>query len=338
MSFKFEILDADSSKWNEVIALAEIHDFHHTSYFHKIDNSFTSKLLVFSFDENFIALPIVMRPIEQTNFFDITSVYGYSGPIYRYSQNYDPNNLIKFFQTKFLDFCNEHKIVSVFSRLHPLIEQKTILNALGTILELNRTVSINLQLPKEDQRKEYRKSLKSELNQLRRKEIVIKEANTKDEIDQFIQIYYQTMDRVVASPSYYFSKDYFYDFLNNSDFNSLLLIAIKEGEVIAGAIFTLTQSIMQYHLAGTKEAFIIETPMKLILDEARLIGNDTAAKSLHLGGGVGGQDTDSLFRFKSAFSKDFKQFSVWKFIVNEEIYHDLSKDKVRTDFFPLYRS
>lgn len=338
MLFKFEILDTDSSKWNEVIALAEIHDFHHTSYFHKIDNNFTSKLLVFSFENNFIALPIVIRPIEQTDFFDITSVYGYSGPIYRYTQNYDPCDLIKFFQTKFLDFCNEHKIVSVFSRLHPLIEQKTILNGLGTILELNKTVSINLQLASEDQRKEYRKSLKSELNQLRRKEIVVKEAKTKDEIDQFIKIYYQTMDRVVASPSYYFSRDYFYDFLKNSDFNSQLLIAVKEEEVIAGAIFTFTKSLMQYHLAGTKEDFIAEAPMKLILDEARLIGNGTTANCLHLGGGVGGQDTDSLFRFKSAFSKDFKQFSVWKFIINEKIYEDLSKDKVRTDFFPLYRS
>ena len=95
---------------------------------------------------------------------------------------------------------------------------------------------------------------------------------------------------------------------------------------------------MQYHLAGTKEDFIAEAPMKLILDEARLIGNGTTANCLHLGGGVGGQDTDSLFRFKSAFSKDFKQFSVWKFIINEKIYEDLSKDKVRTDFFPLYRS
>jgi hypothetical protein len=78
--------------------------------------------------------------------------------------------------------------------------------------------------------------------------------------------------------------------------------------------------------------------MKLILDEARLLGNQTTAKSLHLGGGVGGSDEDSLFRFKSGFSKDFKEFSVWKFIVNEEIYEDLSKDKVCTDFFPLYRS
>ena len=126
--------------------------------------------------------------------------------------------------------------------------------------------------------------------------------------------------------------------MNNQDFDAKLLIAVKDNKVIAGAIFTLTDKIMQYHLAGTTEEYIRETPMKLILDEARLYGNGTSAENLHLGGGVGGHDDDSLFRFKSGFSKDFKQFSVWKYVVNQEVYDELSKDKEVSDFFPLYRS
>ncbi len=94
---------------------------------------------------------------------------------------------------------------------------------------------------------------------------------------------------------------------------------------------------MQYHLAGTSEEFIRETPMKLILDEARLIGNETSAISLHLGGGVGGSDDDSLFKFKSGFSKDFKQFSVWKYIVDEKVYDELSSNITDTNYFPKYR-
>lgn len=334
----FEIIENNSEKWSEMIKQAYVYDFYQTAYFHKIDTGFVSKLLLFCDNENFIALPVVMRPIKGTNFFDITSVYGYAGPVYRFSEIYDPSKLIEFFKENFINFCKEHNIVSVFSRLHPLIDQKIIIENLGEIIDLNKTVSINLTLSAEAQRKEYRKSLKSELNQLRRKEIEVKQAFKKEEIDAFITIYYETMDRVVATPNYYFSKQYFYDFLNNSDFESKLLIAVKEDKVIAGAIFTTTEKIMQYHLAGTTEEFIRETPMKLILDEARLIGNQITAESLHLGGGVGGHDDDSLFRFKSGFSKDFKQFSVWKFIVNEEVYNELSKDKEISGFFPLYRS
>src|SRR5690606_226324 len=140
----------------------------------------------------------------------------------------------------------------------------------------------------------------------------------------------------------YFSKQYFYDFLATEDFNSKLLVAKFDEEIVAGAIFTYTDKIMQYHLAGTTEKFIRETPMKLIIDEARLLANELGVVHLHLGGGVGGHDDDSLFRFKSGFSKNFKQFSVWKYIVDEEQYHQLVESRKNSNqssnFFPLYRA
>lgn len=336
--FKFEIIENNSPKWGECIKQANVYDFHHTSYFHQIDNNFNSKLLLFSDDENFIGLPIVIRPIDGTAFFDITSVYGYAGPIYKFQKDYNNLDLISFFNLHFVNFCKENKIVSVFSRLHPLIDQRKILKGLGEISDLNKTLSINLQISPEEQRREYRKSLKSELNQLARKDIYVRESENHDEVDEFISIYYETMKRVGAASQYYFSKEYLYGFLNNSDFKSKLLVAVKNKKIIAGAIFTLTDTIMQYHLAGTTQEFIQETPMKLIIDQARLLGNETTAKDLHLGGGVGGRDDDSLFKFKSAFSKSLKQFSVWKFVVDQKIYDELSRNKSHSSFFPLYRS
>src|SRR5690606_15166901 len=252
---QFEIIENNSPKWTDIIKQATIHDFHQTAYFHKIDTNFVSKLLLFSDRDNFIALPVVIRPIESTDFFDITSVYGYSGPVYKFNEGYDIYNLKAFFKTNFIEFCKSENIVSVFSRLHPLINQDLIIDGLGEIVNLNKTVAIDLTKSADEQRKEYRKSLKSELNQLRRKEIVVREATTKEEIDAFIAIYYETMDRVEATANYYFSKEYFYEFLNNQDFDAKLLIAVKDKKVIAGAIFTLTDKIMQYHLAGTTEEY-----------------------------------------------------------------------------------
>ncbi|WP_299177226.1 GNAT family N-acetyltransferase [uncultured Chryseobacterium sp.] len=334
----FEIIESDNPKWKEIIKKTDTFDFHHTAYFHKIDTHFPAQLLYFSKDQDFIALPVVIRPIDGSPYYDITSVYGYAGPIFHFSSEEAKNDLISYFKTSFIDYCKEQKIISVFARLHPLIDQKNILQGLGDIVNLNKTVSIDLTLHPEEQRREYRKSLKSELNQLRRKEIFVESTTHPAYINDFIAIYYETMDRVNASANYYFSKEYFYEFLNNDDFDAELLIAKKDNKVIAGAIFTFTDKIMQYHLAGTTEEFIKETPMKLILDHARLLGNESSAKDLHLGGGVGGSDDDSLFKFKSGFSKNFKQFSVWKYIVNTDVYHELSKEKTKSEFFPLYRS
>src|SRR5690606_23651256 len=115
---------------------------------------------------------------------------------------------------------------------------------------------------------------------------------TSDEIDAFADIYRETMRRVDANSYYFFSNEYFHRFLSASDYKNFLLLAYKEDEITAGAIFTATKTVMQYHLAGTREKFIQEAPMKLVLDEARMLGNEYRLQFLHLGGGVGGSDTD----------------------------------------------
>ena len=82
------------------------------------------------------------------------------------------------------------------------------------------------------------------------------------------------------------------------------------------------------------------SPMKLIIDEARLFGMSIKLKYLHLGGGVGGVN-DSLFYFKSGFSKNYHQFKVWREIINEDVYIHLTKDRFKesskSSYFPLYR-
>lgn len=340
MMCNFDIIESDSASWNEIVKKAAIYDFYHTSYYHKIDNDHQSLLLLFSRGDSFIALPLVVRNISDTDLFDITSVYGYAGPVARIEEQ-DRDELLSFFKNRFVQYCRDKSIVSVFSRLHPLIDQQFILNGLGEILNLNKTVSIDLTTDMEEQRAGYRKSLKSELNQLRRKDIVIQETKETGDINRFTDIYYETMNRVHASSNYYFSRDYFQEFLSTDAFHSKLLVAKSDGDMIAGAIFTYTDKIMQYHLAGTTEEYIKQTPMKLILDEARLSANALGLDHLHLGGGVGGRDDDSLFRFKSGFSKNFKQFSVWQYIVDKTAYDELVASKTRIDprsnFFPLYR-
>ena len=73
----------------------------------------------------------------------------------------------------------------------------------------------------------------------------------------------------------------------------------------------------------------------------RIIATNNGCKFFNLGGGLGGRDDDSLFDFKSSFSKDFKEFKLWKYIVKQDVYDDLVAKKgvpEDSDFFPLYRS
>lgn len=340
---KFDVIELDNPKWDEKVRMCEMYDFHHTSCFHSIEVLEKEKAVLLGLTEanDFLCFPLIVRPIDGTEFFDATSVYGYCGPIASAPIDDLPKEFISFFQHSFLNYCNSEKIVSVFSRLHPLIKQNNFFDDFGELVDLNKTVSIDLTIPIDEQRRAFRKSLKNRINKLRRLGFIVEEANEKQEIESFIDIYYSTMDKLGATDGYYFSREYFHSFLDNMDFNSKLLLAKFEGEIVAGAVFTIVGEIMQYHLSGTLQSYLNKAPMNLILDEARLLGSSLDLTHLHLGGGVGGEDYDSLFEFKSGFSKDFYQFTVWKLIVDPVKYDELVKKKSlqnsASNFFPLYR-
>ena len=336
-----KIIRPTDESWKEYVNRSLVYDFYHTLSYNKLEKEGEPILFVYTEDDDFIALPLIIRQIPDTDLFDCTSVYGYAGAISNLDINTISEELKISFQNKLNDFFNEKKIISVFSRLHPILENDKLINGLGEVVNLNKTIAINLTISPEEQRRQYRKSNKYEINKLKKNNFEIVEATTKEEQDEFIDIYYETMKKVEANDYYFFPREYFYKFLNNNCFETKLLLAKKEGETTAGAIFTITNKIIQYHLAGTKQAFARDTPMKLILDEARLLGNELNVDFLHLGGGVGGSDEDPLFRFKSGFSKELFQFKIWKYIVNKEKYDEFVEEKgisKDSSFFPLYRA
>ena len=338
---KFSVIEVNDSRWSEIVSKSKQFDFYHCHSYHLLEKENRPVLLVSFFNDDFIALPLIVRAIPNTSFFDCTSVYGYCGLISSIDFKDIPSEKIIYFKEQLLKFFERNTIVTAFSRLHPLNSMDGFFNNFGLVRDINKTVAIDLRISPEKQRAQYRKSFKLQLNQLRRKGFEVVNAQTKEEIDTFINIYHETMHRVEASERYFFNHKYFHDFIDTKCFKVYVLIAKIQGEIVAGAIFTITNNIMQYHLAGTAEAYLKERPMKLIVDEARLLGNELGLDFLHLGGGVGGSDEDSLFYFKSGFSDYRCEYKTWQMIVDHEKYNELVEKTavdVNTTFFPLYRA
>ncbi len=327
-------------EWDNVLSKVDTYDFYHTYDYHIISKQEDEECLLLQFkkDNHLIALPLIIRPIKGTDYFDITSVYGYSGPVSK-NISYSFNNTQ--FITEFKEYLFNKKIVSVFSRLNPFINhQKDILKNLGDCEDLSSVVFIDLTNDIELQRQGYQRRIKSHINKSRRL-CTIKKAQTQEEIEAFIDIYYENMNRVDAEDSYYFDKDYFFKFLKCNDFKTDLLLAIdnETNQYISGVMFVKTNQIVQYHLSGTKTDFLNIMPVKMLIDEMRILATNKGYKYLNLGGGLGSKE-DSLLRFKKSFSKELETFSLWKYIVNVDAYNKLSsKNEVtNTNYFPAYRS
>ena len=325
--------------WDAVLNEIGNYDFYHTYDYHMLSKRADEKsvLLVYREHPTIIAIPLIIRSIEGTNFNDVTSVYGYAGPISK-------NMSTDFDNTKFNKDLNiyfqENKIISVFSRLNPYIEnQELILSNIGECHNTSEVVAIDLTKDLESQRREYQRRIKSQINKARRL-CTITKAQSKEDIDQFIDIYYENMGRVNAADSYYFERTYFYDFIASDNFKSDVLLAISNetNEVIAGALFVKTNNIVQYHLSGTKSSHLDIMPIKMLIDEMRILATEEGFEYLNLGGGYAGV-VDSLLRFKLSFSKNLKPFRVWKHIVHTDAYNELAlaNSNQRKDYFPAYR-
>ncbi len=341
ISSQLKIIESEN-EWKEFLSSIDAYDFYHTYDYHqlaKVEGE-TPIIVVYQNGNCFVGIPFLQRKIFDTNYNDLTSVYGYAGPLY-----VDPNDEFQQedFKQRLNDFFIENNIVSVFSRLNPFIpNQENIISGLGDVLKLSKVVNIDITKPKDEQRTIFSKTTKRYVNKTR-KLCDIKIGGTPEDIETFKDLYYENMDRVNAKDSYYFDIEYFEKITRSDDFqNDVLFAILKEtGEIISAAMMIKTNDIIQYHISGTRDQYLHLTPIRILIDEMRILGTDQGYTYFNLGGGLGSTE-DSLFKFKSSFSKDFKDFKIWKYIVNDKIYNELSEqfsDKTTNrNFFPLYRN
>jgi lipid II:glycine glycyltransferase (peptidoglycan interpeptide bridge formation enzyme) len=277
---------------------------------------------------------------------DATSVYGYPGPVT--SVDKTDTGFLNRFNAALLQSFQELQIIAAFTRLHPVIQNETMLQQIGEISERGLTISIDLSQPEETQRKRYRKGHKYDIKKARQAGVVAYHDKRWNHYDDFLRMYTMTMQRVEARDSYYFDRAYF-DMLREALGSIIhLFVAEYEGKIISAALFTFLRGIVQYHLSGSDTNFLRYQGSKVVLDEVRLWASSQGAKVLHLGGGVG-SDQDNLFLFKSGFSDKRHVFKIWKCIVNQKMHEQAVTERaeyhgvpyptvISKPFFPVYRA
>lgn len=342
-------------EWKDVLHRCYIYDFYHTPDYHRLAEKRgegKAVLFVYQVGDYHLALPMLYRSVgnvqglEGSDWQDVTSVYGYAGPLASSPQV--PGYVIQEFWMALSEFLREQKVVSLFSRLHPLIPMQVAwCSGMGEISQVGLTVSIDLTIPEDVQWSFYRSNHRRGVNKLKRLGVSCCRDEKGMYLNNFIEIYYQNMQRVNADPFYFFEEGYFKHLLEAHDFETHLFICKLDEKIICGGLFTLCNGIVQYHLGATHTDFLKLAPMKLLLDSVRVWANQRQACVFHLGGGVGGKE-DSLYHFKAGFSNQRHPFYLWRWIVNEKAYKQLTKIKAEwnakhglkwkiQDFFPAYR-
>lgn len=310
-------------------------------------------------EQNYIIYPFFKRRIsellfykalgsEAKSWFDIISPYGFAGPVAYLSQRKIEGKLWQGFWEEFHHYCFQTKIISEFTRLHPYFKNHLPLYRLNQIEIRKRSevVYVNLEQDLSSMRKDFTKGNKSSISKAHRSGVKIRSSSTTDEIDAFYQLYTATMERNKAKEAYFFSREFFENTFRLLGGSVKLFSAWYQDRIIAASLFLFKGNLAHYYLSGSDANSLSLCPNNLLLYEAILWAKERGYKIFDLGGGY--EPNDSLFHFKSSFSKTTADFYTYSRVHNEQRYKILcqARDKYdrlqgeeikKTDYFPQYR-
>lgn len=276
--------------------------------------------------------------IESKKLFDITTPYGYGGPIY---EGTDIPNLAKNYSKKFNEYCIENNIVSEFIRFDPLIDNHKFLKEYYDVVPVRTTVYVDLSKGLDYIWKDFKGRNRNDIRKAIKSGVKIKFGREENMITSFKKLYKETMKRNNACDYYYFNNKFFSDTLEKLKDNSIIFIAEVEDKVIAASIILYTEEFVHYHLGGSLKEYGNLCANALMLYEVIKWGCNNNKKIFHLGGGYLG-DNDSLFGFKSKFSKSNRySFFIGRKIFNEDKYKylaEITNSSEEKGYFPIYRA
>ncbi|WDH77205.1 GNAT family N-acetyltransferase [Exiguobacterium marinum] len=294
------------------------------------------ELFVANTSKGMLIYPYIRRRIDQ-RYDDLVTAYGYGGP-FRVGEFTDDE--VKVARHTFLLREENGMTVTETIRYHPLRIDEAIMKTFGQAFPIRKTVHVQLDKPYGQLTERFHKMTKRNVKRATREQLTVVQGGAED-IQTFIRLYEETMNRRSANDDYYYSTSYFSKLLTSESFEAEFLFALHDESVIAGVLLLYGETGAHYHLGGSLNNFLSLRPNHFLFSEMIRRSSDKGKVYLHLGGGVTGQD--ALYDFKSSFSgEEPLTYYIGKSILKDDVYKRLNDAHIQlhgmSDYFPMYRT
>lgn len=289
----------------------------------------------------FIKREIPINLEDGKTYYDITTPYGYGGPVINDCIEGKKEKLVQCYYKNFKKYCLENNIISEFIRFHPVLDNANDFSSIYNVRYMRNTVGTNLKEFNDPFQDEFTKSARKNVRRAMRDGVTYEIIEEPESIDEFLEIYYSTMDRNNADEYYYFDQEYFSKTLKNFKENILLVKSIYGEKTIAMGFYFKYKNYIHTHLSGTLTEYLEFSPAYVLRYALTEWGKKNGYNLIHHGGGTSNDENDSLYKFKQRFGKntEFKFYigtKVWNSVIYEEMCKQVSVDR-DLDFFPAYR-
>ena len=321
-------------KWRNALTRFEKVDVcqlpeYHVAYSRLIEDA---KPLLWKFEagNDYFCYPFILSPViikkstglaVRTEYSDISSVYGYSGPL----STTDDKNFLDRAWTKFDEFVAENNVIAEFTRFSLYSDNKNLAHK-DTTIEYNRLLAAS-QLPATE--KLLFQALNSKTRNMIRKawssNLEAREIKLTDYLVEFRTLYNSTMKRRQASDFFHFNSKYFDDLLALPECEICLTGVFSENILITVALALTHGKASIYHLGASLSEYANKGAGNLVLFEMGKNLIDRGVEFLTAGGGTTVDEEDSLFRFKKNNTLNVGKYFIGKRILNPVAYRDVSE-------------
>jgi len=288
-------------------------------------NASDEKIGFFYYEEHndFFFFPYIKKSLPfNSTYFDIESVYGYSG----FLSNSKSLNFLNVAWKNFEIDAKHKNIVCGLVRFNPFLENhKLIKNSNFEVLKEKKIIFIDLKKDIQKIIKDFSSDNKNKINKIKKFNITVSDYYTKEDLEEFGLFYIKRMEEVKAKEMYFFNQDYFRNFLLLK--NHYTVFKVKYENINIGMSLVIHyHKIAHYHLSASDKNYFKYAPNNILRYFAIKFFKEKNYDILNFGGGVSSDEDDRLLAFKSRFSKEFKHFYIGKFIFNQEIYNSEIKN------------
>jgi hypothetical protein len=274
-------------------------------------------------NDNLLLYPFIKRKIPVNgfeNYYDITSPYGYCGPVWIGTDR-------AFRENAEFDLCNyliSENVINEFVRYHYLFNKELRFNrAISNIPNRKIVVSQGESTWENIWLNEYSATNRNLIRKLEKEKYLFYESNDSNVYDHFINMYYKTMQHVEAEKMYFFPRQYFLDLKSGLGNSLKLFIVEKDGIIFNAALFFSCGKIATYFLSARNLDFPKVAGTNFLLARVQERFYKEGFSIFNLGGGTNEDPLNLLLKFKSNFSKNTTDFIIGKRVHLPEIQNKI---------------
>ena len=301
-----------------------------------------------------ILYPFLLRDLSGESFFprilgqrcDICTPYGYGGPFtWGLGQN---DSLATEFWERFGVWAEQNGVVSEFIRFHLFPESLSSVYP-GTRESPFRNIVWDLGASEDALWAACEHKVRKNVKRATRDGVHVVADPEGERLEDFLRIYYGTMDRRDAGNGYYFPKNYFQAIQSRLKGQWMYFHALLEQKTISTELVLISKENIYSFLGGTDGHSFEHRPNDLLKFEIARWGKANQKLRYVLGGGAGQED--GIFKYKLSFCPTGAQpFYTGKRILNQTAFDALVEAKRAhvavggrdwaplPGFFPAYRA